>query len=335
MATPPSKTDERRPARSRRPRTPVPPAVPPPAAAAADTAEEQVEVLPRLLRVLGAVVAPTTLLTGLLFYFGRLHITGFFRYFRVNFTVLDLTINDYLIRSADGLFRPLAVATVFGLVALGLNRVVVEQLEPATRRRVLRMLIPGATVLGVLCLGLAAADLLRPGDLVTGYPEAGGLGLAVGVLLLAYAVHLSRAKRRGGARRRRVADTTVIAEWGLAFLLLSIGLFWAVGSYAISVGTGRAAELHAELGEQPDAVLYSATSLRLAVEGVTEVRCQDPEAAFRFRYDGLKLILQSGGQYLLVSGAWNRENGTAVLLPRGDDIRLEFAPPGQQRNQIC
>ena len=43
------------------------------------------------------------MLTGLLFYFGRLHITGFFRHLRVNFTVLDLTPNDYLIRSADGL----------------------------------------------------------------------------------------------------------------------------------------------------------------------------------------------------------------------------------------
>ena len=50
---------------------------------ASETGDAQVEVLPRLLKVVGAIVAPTTLLTGLLFYFGRLHITGFFRYFRV------------------------------------------------------------------------------------------------------------------------------------------------------------------------------------------------------------------------------------------------------------
>jgi hypothetical protein len=338
MSASPPKTDQRRPARSRRP-TAAAPAVPPSAQdgqPAADTAEEQVEVLPRLLKVLGAVVAPTTLLTGLLFYFGRLHITGFFRYFRVNFTVLDLTVNDYLIRSADGLFRPVAAVTVFGLLALGLNRVLVERLGSGRRRAVLRYLIPGLTVLGVLFLGVAVADLFRPGDLVPGFPEIGGLGLAGGVLLLAYAVHLSRdARRRGSAPRHRVADTTRIAEWGLAFLLLSIGLFWAVGSYAIEVGTGRAEQLHAGLPEQPDAVLYSETSLRLAVEGVTEIRCQDPDAAFRFRYDGLKLILQSGGQYLFVSGVWSRQNGTAVILPRGNSIRVEFAPPGQRRSAIC
>ena len=64
----------------------------------------------RVFKIVGAIVAPTTLLTGLMFYFGRLHITGMFRYLGVNFTVLDLTFQDYLIRSADGLFVPLAVA---------------------------------------------------------------------------------------------------------------------------------------------------------------------------------------------------------------------------------
>ena len=332
------KAEQRRPARIRRSRASVGPPSPaqPATSAAAETGDAQVEVLPRLLTVFGAIVAPTTLLTGLLFYFGRLHITGFFRYFRVNFTVLDLTVNDYLIRSADGLFRPVGAVTVFGLMALWLNRVLVERLQPGTRQKALRFLVPGLVVLGVLLLGVALADLLDPGALIPSYPEAGGLGLAGGVLLLAYAAHLSRTFRRGtGALRHRVAETTRLAEWGLAFLLLSIGLFWAVGSYAIAVGTGRAEQLHAELAEQPDAVLYSQTSLRLAVVGVTEIRCEDPEAAFRFRYDGLKLILQSGGQYLFVSGDWSRENGTAVLLPRGDTIRVEFAPPGQQRSSIC
>ena len=122
---------------------------------------------------------------------------------------------------------------------------------------------------------------------------------------------------------------------GSPFLLVTIGLFWAVGSYAIDVEHGRARETVAELDTAADAVLYSERSLRLAVAGVTEFRCQDPEAAYRFRYDGLKLVLQSGGQYLLVSAEWSRENGTAVLLPRTDAVRLEFATPGQRRSEIC
>jgi len=90
----------------------------------------------------------------------------------------------------------------------------------------------------------------------------------------------------------------------------------------------------AGLASAPDAVLYSGQSLRLAVEGVNEARCADPDAAYRFRYDGLNLVLQSGDQYLLVSRSWSRQNGSAVLLPR-DGLRLEFAPPDQHRGEPC
>ena len=84
------------------------------AAGAAASVARSPRSCPALFKVSGAVLGSTTVLTGLLFYFGRLHITGFFRYLRVNFTVLDLTPNDYLIRSADGLFVPLTTAAVTG-----------------------------------------------------------------------------------------------------------------------------------------------------------------------------------------------------------------------------
>ena len=83
-------------------------------------------------------------------------------------------------------------------------------------------------------------------------------------------------------------------------------------------------QLERALPDQPAAVLFSANSLSLDVDGVTEVRCDDPEAAYRFRYDGLRLVRQSGDQYLLLSSTWSRETGSAVLIPRGGDVRLEF-----------
>jgi hypothetical protein len=178
---------------------------------------------------------------------------------------------------------------------------------------------------------LSLRELFADRPLVADLGWVGGLALAGGVLLLAYAAHLAGPQSATGHR----SDFSALAEGGFALLLVTIGLFWAVGSYAIDVGAGRARETVAELDTAADAVLYSERSLRLAVAGVTEFRCQDPEAAYRFRYDGLKLVLQSGGQYLLVSAEWSRENGTAVLLPRTDAVRLEFATPGQRRSEIC
>ena len=47
---------------------------------------------------------------------------------------------------------------------------------------------------------------------------------------------------------------------------------------------------------------------------------------YRFRYDGLKLILESGDQYVFLPAKWSPTDGVAVLLPRNDSVRLEFFP---------
>lgn len=298
---------------------------PPPAPAAETPAGDGVgaaEALPRLVKLAGEVIAPATLLTALLFQFGRLHSAGYFRHFGVNFSVLDLTFNDYLVSGADGLFVPLAGACALALTLLGVHRLVLSRLPAGPRDRMLRALAPAAGVLGVVLVALALLDLLTDVRLFWGESEAGGLALAAGVLLVVYGLRLARLSREGHARHR--SESAELAEWGTAFLLVSIGLYWAVGSYAFGVGTGRAQQLQRALPDQPAAVLYSERSQSLDVAGVTEVRCADPEAAYRFRYDGFRLVRQAGNQYLLVAATWTRDTGTAVLIPRGSGVRLEF-----------
>jgi hypothetical protein len=284
------------------------------------------EALPRLLKIAGEVVAPATLLTALLFQFGRLHSAGYFRHFGVNWSVLDLTTTDFLIVGADGLFIPLAGAGVLALVLLWTHRLVVGRMAAGSRDRALRAVAPGAGVVGAVLVALALLDLLTSIRLFWGDSEVGGLALAIGVLLVVYALRLVRVARHAPQR----SASSELAEWGAAFLLVSVGLYWAVGSYAFGVGIGRAQQLQNALPTQPAAVLYSERSLSLGVDGVTEVRCEDPDAAYRFRYDGLRLVRQAGNQYLLVAATWTRATGTAVLIPRGAGVRLEFrtAPEG-------
>jgi len=74
--------------------------------------------LPQLMRLLSTVVAPTTLLTSLLFYFGWSHAYYFYDYFGVNSTLLGLTTRDYVQRAVDGLFIPMMVVAGVGLLAL-------------------------------------------------------------------------------------------------------------------------------------------------------------------------------------------------------------------------
>jgi hypothetical protein len=289
------------------------------------------DALPKLFKVFGGIIAPTSLLTGLLFYFGRSRAAGYYRYFHVNSTVLDLTTNDYLSSGIDGLFVPVAVACLTALVLLWLNRLLLTRVPPGARRRAVRVLVPAAGALGVVLVGLSFADLLTEGKVFGVNAATGGLCLAGGVLLMVYAVRLLRLSLPPPAAAGHRRPATGLAEWGAAFLLVSIGLFWAADAYAFGVGTGGAITLHRALPTVPEAVLYSQQSLSIDVPGVTEVRCADPDAAFRFRYDGLRLVRQAGNQYLLLPATWDRTTGTALLIPRSATIRLEFrsavAPP--------
>ena len=282
------------------------------------------DALPRLFKVFGGIIAPTSLLTGLLFYFGRSRSAGYYRYFHVNSTVLDLSTNDYLFSGIAGLFVPISVAALLALVLLWLNRLLLTRIPPGARRRAVRVLVPASALIGTVLVVLAFADLFTEGGVFGVNSATGGLCLSVGVLLLVYAVRLLRLVLPPAVPARGRRPATGLAEWGAAFLLVSIGLFWAADAYAFGVGTGDAITLHRALPAVPAAVVYSEQSLSLDVAGVTEVRCSDPDAAYRFRYDGLRLVRQAGNQYLLLPASWDRATGTAVLLPRSSTIRLEF-----------
>ncbi|MGH3568251.1 MAG: hypothetical protein ACRDRH_19930 [Pseudonocardia sp.] len=181
----------------------------------------------------------------------------------------------------------------------------------------LRTVAPFAALSGAALIGLAIADVQGYRSF-TAVPEAKGLSLSAGVLLLAYA-----------------AAPAVVAEWGAVFVLVSIGLFWAVGSYAAGVGTGRAQQIEASLPTMPNITLYSEKSLGLEGPGITMFECTAENAAYQARYDGLRIIQQSGSQYLLLPVGWNRTDGPAILIPRSDTVRIEFRRVDQADNRPC
>ncbi|MEU6700274.1 hypothetical protein [Pseudonocardia sp. NPDC046786] len=298
----------RRPGLRRPPQAPVDG----PAPAAAPTGGTA-DGLPRSLQVLASIVAPATLLTGLLLYFGRRHAFGFFDHFGVSYTIMDLTPADYLVRSADGMIPPLAVAGAAVLLGLWARQLAPALLSPAARTRLRRVTVPGLVLLGGAAAALTVVDTVR-GTLLPGVPELRGLGLCTAALALLAATRLARG----------TAGPAAVTEWGVTFVLVGVGLFWTVGAYAAGVGAGRGAEFERSLPALPDAVLFSETELGLTGPGVTGTAC-GPD---RFRYDGLKLVIQSGGQYLLLPSGWTVADGAAVLLPRTGGHRWEFAAAG-------
>jgi hypothetical protein len=327
-----------------------------------DSPGADTEQLSRLAGFVRSVVAPTTALTALLFYFGWAHAFWFLDHFGVRSTVLGLTTRDYVMRSVDGLFVPVTVLALAVLVVVWGRRLV-----PGLTRTTSAVLDRPAVHCSVVAAG-AVAVLVGLSALVVPTPltrvlAVAPLSLVGGILVLTWVLHRRDDSRPhlparpadrsdddqrdagpadhrdgdGDDRRDVRADDRVAgptparrtgrsgAEWAAAAALVFVGLFWFATDYAASVGGTRARQLVAELEDEPGVVVHSQTRLALTGSGVTELAC-GPGSAHAYRYDGLRLVLYSADQFVLVPVGWTRADGAAVLLPRSETTLLEFTP---------
>ncbi|WP_370616709.1 hypothetical protein [Mumia sp. Pv 4-285] len=281
--------------------------------------DEQPETLDvsRLTRILAQVVAPVTVLTGLLFFFGWSRATAMFGYFGLNPTVLGLSTTDYLLGAQDGLFVPVAFVALVALVGSWCALVVPGPFRWLLTRR---WLPTAAIVTGVLLLTNGLLGLF-------GSPALDGVAVAPlcligGVLVLVFVVR-GRAPRRTRAQRRARA-----VELVAVFVVVALGLFWATADYSAAVGRERARQIVDGLGTSPSAVLFSAQSLGIPPESVPVTTCTATDSAYRYRYDGLFLLLEAGDQYVFLPVTWTRDSGSAFLVPRTDAVRLDVRPDG-------
>ena len=279
-----------------------------------------------VLQSVGAVVAPTTLVTALAFYFGFVRTDSLFGYFGIDGSLLGFSSQDYVLRSADALFLPLAAAFVAGLVVVRAHSAVSRWLARRHHLDALRWAAGVATGLGLVLFGSGAWAVFRPLPFDLGYlfPP---LSLGLGALLLAYATYVGRRLRtldRGEEERHTEPRWVTSTNTALVGLLVVISLFWAASEYARDLGEGRAEDVAADLSVRPGVVLYSKQSLQITAPGVRETRVEDADATYRYRYEGLRFLIRSGGKHFMVPEQWTRSSGAAIVLPDTDHIRLEF-----------
>lgn len=287
----------------------------------------------RGIKLIGSILAPTTFLTALLLYFGNQHAYWFFRYFGVNATTIGLTTQDYVIRSVDPLFTPVTIAAATCLAGLWSYRFLRSWLSDAAWLRALRTLVPTTAVIGLLLVAVAVVGFVWP-LVLRPYAGLPGLALAIGIILLVAALRIGRTITTS-RKTPHEPPSLAAAEWGAIFVLVGIGLFWAVTDYSKAVGTGRGFQQEQALPDMPDVALYSAKSLSLSAPGVQEITCESPDASYAYRYEGLKLVLQAGDQYFFLPADWNRGEGVAFVIPRTDSLRLEFTAPNQALGETC
>src|SRR4051812_40160821 len=139
----------------------------------------------RLISWAASVVAPLSVLTAVLFYFGYASSRAQFEYFGIDVDTIGLSTQDYVMRSPQALLSPLLAFLLVAVAVAGLNEVI--------RRRV------GAAIAGEQDADPAVAArsrlrLQRDRRLARAVVVAGYVVLLAGVvLLLAYGVLQDRA----------------------------------------------------------------------------------------------------------------------------------------------
>jgi hypothetical protein len=279
-----------------------------------------------------AIVAPVTVLSALLFYFGYVSTRATYEYFGIDVDAVGLSTQDYLMRSPRPLLTPFIGLLLLGILALWLH-VNVRGLVAAGGRRRSRVRVAArwTRVAGVVILvtgillvlvyprfeNRAVLDLLIP------------LCLAVGIVLLAYGSHVTtmsdaRANPNAGDTNgpswrpsRAVASVLVIA-------VVTANVFWATATLAQWSGRGQAVDLSRRLDSLPSVILDTKERLYVRDPVIDEaVLPSEDGQEFRYRYRQLRLLVHGSDRMFLVPAEWS-PSGTTLLVPLNENVRVRF-----------
>lgn len=275
-----------------------------------------VDGISKKVSIFTEIIAPTTILSALLVYVGWVRNEAYYDYFGISQGVLELSVQDYALRSADVTFgaitRVVAVALVFVVFDRAVSFRLARSGEP-----VAHWIVVGLALVGVV--SLVGGFLVLRGDVQWFFaPFVGAAIVGAGVILTvrfgAIALDLEESRRSLGGYAEIVL-----------YMTLTLALFWATTLYAQDIGTRAAQGVDTRLSMLPRATIYSKEYLDLPVAPGGETRVER-EGTTLFRYTGLFLMTHSNDRWFLVAD--KHDDGyrsTVVILQDSGSIRVEIA----------
>ncbi|MFJ5958577.1 hypothetical protein ACIQC5_21780 [Paenarthrobacter sp. NPDC092416] len=272
----------------------------------------------RTLEVLSVIGPPLTVATALLVYFGWARTDAQAKSMGLDVSLFGYTVQDFILRSIQSLFQPLAWLVVIGLLWLMLDRAVAKLMETARHRDSIRR-----TATAVMLLGFAYAAVMwvaivtQPERVLLYVPYLIATGLVVG----AWGLSVRRRAVPPAGRTLRITPRGL--ERSLIFVLVTLLLFWGTSDYAQALGRGAALDYQERSALLPTAVVYSKARLAVTAPNVREVSA-GTEAEPLYRYTGLRLLVVSGGRIFLLNDGWTLAAGRVVVLPDDGSVRVEY-----------
>jgi hypothetical protein len=283
------------------------------------------------VRSVATVVAPATVLSAVLFYFGYVSSRSQYEYFGIDVDTVGLGTQDYIMRSPQPLLVPLLVLALIGIGVLALlaatRRWVAEAKagagEGAVRRLTRACLTVGLTVLGVGVALLLVYVQLRDWAL---YPLVTPLLVGFGATLIAYANRVRGLLRHTPEQTLAESQSLLLrrSSEALVFVVIAVSVFWTTATVAQWSGRGLAQQQALNLDRLPSVILDTQDRLFLRSRGVVETVLAGSEGQiFHYRYRNLRLLIHGNNRMFLVPNNWSASNSTLVVQ-LDDSVRVQF-----------
>jgi len=257
-------------------------------------------------------------LTALFVYFGFVRTSVFFGYFGVSMGVLQLSVQDYVLRGVDVSFGAVARLALVGVLMIAVDQgVVVALARRVAGDRTDRTLQWTLTALGAVLVVLGLTSAVSRAVAAVLDPLIGSALLALGAIVMLRFGSALLGDRDGSSGNRTSVLTAVV---------LVISGFWAATIYAQDLGLEAARSIDASVGRLPLVSVFSAEPLDLPGRDVIASRITVEDQEYRYRYSGLSLLTYSNGRWFVITGRLSGEYHSSVAILRDSDaIRVEVA----------
>lgn len=284
--------------------------------------ESSTPLLRKWIGLIGVLIAPTTVITALCYYFGYFYTKRYFAYFGIESNALGLNTSDYVLRSIRPLFLPIVVLLLIWLAAVWVGQLLVRAVDAERHRQLL--LLGGWVFIAVGVLGIArgfvgmAVPTLKPDNITALTPIGLGFGAAV---LIAGCWVLALSRRPDAPRRFLATERTSLL---VATVAIVLALCWLTTMYGGYRGEEDAKSTEHELWARETAVMVDTAHPLNAPPGMLVESTLPATAggAEIFRYECFRVLAVRGDQWILVPAKWRAGDGYAVILTAGPDYRI-------------
>lgn len=262
------------------------------------------------------MTAQASFLVAVMYFLGAVYMTAYYHYFRLDAFSLGFGFAELAMQSLNLLTAPAAIVlTAAVLIARHLSTG-----EPVLGQgRVMHAMVSGmqAAARAHLYVVGAGIALLLLWPYIQPYGWSGPALLGIGVLL--------------GQRGQAPHPAPPPGVWSKAVPVFAAGVLvmWALSLATGQLAEGEAREAAANLPRRTAVVLLSTDRLSLAGPGLT-VEDLGSAVRYRYRYTGLRRLIERNGRYYLLPLGWNARTGSTYVVQDGQGIRVELLPGAQQ-----